>query len=79
MLMDKEKIGLMVKIMLGICIVYHLFAAALVINYYRKEPASYQVVDKSEHDGKCYVELVVEVDPMDYIGIDIGDEYSIKE
>lgn len=77
--MDEKKIGLMVKIMLGICIVYHLFAAALVLNYYHREPTSYQVIGKNEYNGKYYVEVIVEVDSMDYIGLDIGDEYIIKE
>lgn len=41
-------------------------------------PIPSQVEDKFERDGRCYVEVWVEVTPEEYIGLDIGDEYEIK-
>lgn len=42
----------------------------------QSEPTAYPIVDKYEHDGKCYVEIVVEITPEEYIGYDVGDEYE---
>lgn len=36
------------------------------------------IVNKYEKDGKCFVEVQVEVFPEEYIGYDVGDEYTIK-
>lgn len=41
-----------------------------------KSEQTYPIVDKYEHDGKCYVEIVVEISPEEYIGYDVGDEYE---
>lgn len=41
----------------------------------KSEPTTYPIVDKYEHDGKCYVAIEVEITPENYIGYDIGDEY----
>ena len=41
-------------------------------------PIPSQVEDKFERDGRCFVEIWVEVTPEEYIGLDIGDEYEIK-
>lgn len=41
-------------------------------------PEPSQVEDKFERDGRCFVEIWVEVTPEEYIGLDIGDEYEIK-
>lgn len=42
----------------------------------KDEPTTYPIVDKYEHNGKCYVEIVVEISPEEYIGYDVGDEYE---
>lgn len=42
----------------------------------QSDPQNYPIVDKYEHDGKCYVEIVVEISPEEYIGYDVGDEYE---
>lgn len=36
----------------------------------------YSIIDKYESDGRCYLNLEVEVTPEEYIGYDIGDEYT---
>ena len=41
-------------------------------------PEPSQVEAKFERDGRCFVEIWVEVTPEEYIGLDIGDEYEIK-
>ena len=41
-------------------------------------PEPSQVEAKYERDGRCFVEIWVEVTPEEYIGLDIGDEYEIK-
>ena len=41
-----------------------------------KTPTPLEVVDKCEHEGKCYIETWIEVTVEDYIGLDIGDEYE---
>lgn len=44
-----------------------------------KTPIPFEVVDKCEHGGKCYVETWLEVTPEEYIGLDIGDEWEVTE
>lgn len=39
----------------------------------------YEIVDKYEEDGRCYVEIWHEVTPEEYIGLDIGDEYQTQD
>lgn len=36
------------------------------------------IVNKYEEDGKCFVEVQVEITPEEYIGYDIGDDYTTK-
>lgn len=36
----------------------------------------FEVLEKYEYDGKCYIETWIEVTPEEYVGLDIGDEYS---
>lgn len=43
------------------------------------DPIPYYVTDKAEANGKCYVETWLEVTPEEYIGLDIGDEWEIRE
>ena len=42
------------------------------------DPDVFEVTDKYEQDGKCFIQLWIEVDPMDYIGLDIGDEFNLE-
>lgn len=37
------------------------------------------VTDKFEVGDKCYFVVELEVNPNDYIGVDKGDDYMIKE
>ena len=37
------------------------------------------IVNKYETGNKQFIELQIEVDEMEYIGLDIGDEYIIKK
>lgn len=37
------------------------------------------IVNKYEADGKYFVEIQSEITADEYIGYDIGDDYSIKE
>ena len=43
------------------------------------KPTPHQVTAKSKVNGKCYVQIWVEVSPEDYIGLDVGDELEIAE
>lgn len=45
----------------------------------QSEPTAYPIVDKYEHDGKCYLAIEIEISPEEYIGYDIGDEYGVTE
>ena len=56
---------------------YILYIILELTMYSAPEPC--EIVGKREANGKCYVEVLVEVDPYDYIGLDIGDEYQIRE
>ena len=42
-------------------------------------PRPYQVTDKDEFGGRCYVQTWIEVTPEDYIGLEIGDEFEVRE
>ena len=37
------------------------------------------VIGKHEHNGRYYIETYIEVDPEEYIGLDVGDEYEVSE
>ena len=68
----KEVILIMVGALLG-----YLFAGLLLLE--KEELRPYEVVDKYDQAGRCYVETWVEVSPEDYIGLDIGDEFTMRE
>lgn len=36
-----------------------------------------EVVGKYEENGRCYIDLQMEIPIDDYIGLEIGDEYEI--
>lgn len=42
------------------------------------KPEPYQITNKCEENGKCYIETWIEVTPEEYIGLDVGDEYQIQ-
>ncbi len=37
-----------------------------------------RVVNKYEEDGKCLIEIQIEITPEEYIGYDIGDNYTVE-
>ena len=43
-----------------------------------KEPVHFPIFNKYEDSGKCYLLVEVEVTPEEYIGFDIGDDYTVK-
>lgn len=45
----------------------------------KESPRPYQVTDKDEFGGRCYVQTWIEVTPEDYIGLEVGDEFEVKE
>lgn len=44
-----------------------------------KTPHPYQVTDKDEFGGRCYVQTWIEVTPEEYIGLEVGDEFEVRE
>lgn len=44
-----------------------------------ESPCPYQVTDKDEFGGRCYVQTWIEVTPEDYIGLEVGDEFEVRE
>lgn len=47
--------------------------------YESPKPEPHQITNKCEVDGKCYVETWIEVTPEEYIGLDVGDEFEVRE
>ena len=45
----------------------------------KETPRPYQVTDKNEFGGRCYVQTWIEVTPEDYIGLEVGDEFEVIE
>lgn len=45
----------------------------------RYERVTPEVEAKDEIGGRCYVQTWIEVSPEKYIGLDIGDEFSLDE
>ena len=69
---------------IGAALLAWLLAIAIIIGLaiyaaITKKPEPYEVWDKCENNGKYYVQVWMEVSPEDYIGLDIGDEYQIRE
>lgn len=52
-----------------------LAIALMMLTACAKSEQTYPIVDKYEHNGKCYLAIEVEISPEEYIGYDIGDEY----
>ena len=75
--MSAREIG--IRIAALIILITIMVMAVLEYKAQSVAPVPLEVVDKCEVDGKCYIETWIEVDPMDYIGLDIGDEYTVKE
>ena len=50
-----------------------------IIMLFGSKPASYEITDKYEFNGHYYVNVQIEISENDYIGYDIGDEYSFKK
>lgn len=55
-----------------------LFAALHFLGQSEESQAVGRIVNKYEKDGKCFVEVQIEITPEEYIGYDIGDEYTTK-
>lgn len=69
-------IGLMIIFIGGVVFGFGLRGLADI----QEPPIPLQVVNKYEtNDGRCYVETWIEVSVDEYIGLDIGDEFSIDE
>lgn len=64
-------------IAIGILIGYLLFKAVSLIG--QPKITTYPIVDKYEHDGKCYLTIEQEITPEEYIGYDIEDEYEVHK
>ena len=61
-------------------IILALFLVLQFCNKSEPEPEVVgSIVNKYEVDGKYFVEIQAEITADDYIGYDIGDNYSIKE
>lgn len=45
----------------------------------KETPRPYQVTDKNEFGGRCYVQTWIEVTPEDYIGLEVGDEFEVTK
>ena len=43
------------------------------------DPQMYEVIEKFINDGRFYIETVIEVEPEDYIGLEVGDEFEVRE
>lgn len=43
------------------------------------DPQMYEVIEKFTNGGKFYIETVIEVEPEDYIGLEVGDEFEVRE
>lgn len=43
------------------------------------DPQMYEVIEKFTDDGKFYIETVIEVEPEDYIGLEVGYEFEVRE
>lgn len=53
----------------------------IAVQFCKQEPGIYpigSIVNKYESDGKYFVEIQTEITADQYIGYDIGDNYSIK-
>lgn len=55
-----------------------LFAALHFLSQSEESQTVWRIVNKYEKDGKCFVEVQIEISPEEYIGYDIGDDYTAK-
>ena len=70
----------MVKIRLLIIGIIIGFLFSSIINYiYNNESTTltFDIKDKYERNGGCYILIEKEVTPENYIGYDIGDEFEL--
>lgn len=67
----KDIIVFVLGVIFGICIVFTVGR-----DYFIKTTDSYQIVNKTEQEGRYYVEVWLEVTPEEYIGLDVGDILS---
>lgn len=66
-------------ISLIIIIVCNIITAGLILYAERNKhhPKPYYVTDKAEFENRCYIQTWIEVEPEEYIGLDVGDECVI--
>ena len=55
-----------------------LFAALHFLGQPEESQMVGEIVNKYEENGKCFVEVQIEITPEEYIGYDIGDDYTAK-
>lgn len=55
-----------------------LFAALHFLGQSEESQTVGGIVNKYEEDGKCFVEVQIEISPEKYIGYDIGDDYTAE-
>ena len=67
-------VSLTLAVIVGIGIV-----RPLLLRIEERQVEPFEVWNKVEKDGRCFVQVWIEVTPEEYIGLDIGDEYEVKE
>lgn len=58
-----------------ICFIIVALIVLVTCSAAESNPKPSQVEAKYERDGRCFVEIWVEVTPEEYIGLDVGDEF----
>ena len=55
-----------------------LIMLLLLVSCTKESSKFYPIVDKYEIKDKCYLIVEIEVDPEEFIGYELGDDYEVS-
>lgn len=74
-----KKVNVKIALLMLAFIIGFGIARPYLLNHFERKVEPFEVWNKAEKDGRCFVQVWIEVTPEEYIGLDIGDEYEVKE
>ena len=75
--MNKVILSVLIGFFIGVSVAYAVFTPETPVKSAPSTPKICPVLNKNEANGKYYLEVAIEVSGEEYIGYDVGDDYTL--
>ena len=76
-MMNKVILSILIGFFIGVSVAYVIFTPETPVKSTTSTPKICAVLDKFEVNDEHYLEVALEVSAEEYIGYDIGDDYTL--